>query len=360
MPICITKRKDGRFMGRFMIGRDTDGKAVYQYVYGQSYDEAFKKVQIGMEIESRFLSEKNISVSEAYHEWIAAISNRIKESSYANYCTKFEKHILPEFADVSCADLTAGTINAFINKKLAEGLSASYVRDIFTIFKSMLRYAQEEYHFQLSLKNVVIPKYERKKVEKIADDERNKLVNYLKTHVNLTALGILISLYMGLRIGEICGLTWADIDFENKVMYVKRTIQRISSKTGNSKTKIVISTPKSASSYRIIAIPECILQYLIMFRNDADCYILSGTKLFIEPRTYQYRYKKMLSDASVSHHNYHQTRHSFATVCIENGFDAKTLSMILGHKNVNITLNRYVHPDYIHVRKLMNQIALKI
>ena len=89
-----------------------------------------------------------------------------KESTLANYQNKFEKHILPEFGDIPCADLTAGRINAFINKKLADGLSASYVRDIFTVFKTMLKYAQEEYGFRLSLKNVVLPKAERKQVEK--------------------------------------------------------------------------------------------------------------------------------------------------------------------------------------------------
>lgn len=147
MAVQITERKDGRFMGRFVIGQRKHGKKIYQYVYGNTYDEALKKVQIGIEVESRYKSEKYVTVSEVYQEWIAAIANRIKESSYANYRMKFEKHILPVFGDIPCADITSGKINAYVNQKLAEGLSSSYVRDLFAVFKSMLLYGQEEYHF---------------------------------------------------------------------------------------------------------------------------------------------------------------------------------------------------------------------
>ena len=199
----ITKSKDGRYMGKFIIGYDDSGKAQYQYIYGKTYDEAEEKVLIGRKVASRYLSGRYITVGKIYAEWLNAVVNRVKESSFANYKAKFEKHILPVFADIPCADLSAGMINEFINKKLAEGLSASYVRDIFTVFKSMLKYAQEEYGFKLSLKNVVLLKAEKKQIEKINDTEQKRLVSYLSENMSLTAFGILISLFMGLRIGEL-------------------------------------------------------------------------------------------------------------------------------------------------------------
>ncbi|WP_296776844.1 N-terminal phage integrase SAM-like domain-containing protein [Ruminococcus sp.] len=159
--ICITMRKDGRYMGKFVTGYGDDHKAQYQYVYGKTYEEAENKALIGHEIASRFLSGRYITVSNVYVEWLNAVVNRVKESTLANYKNKFEKHILPEFRDVPCADLTTGRINAFINKKLADGLSASYVRDIFTVFKTMLKYAQEEYGFRLSLKTSLSQKPKR-------------------------------------------------------------------------------------------------------------------------------------------------------------------------------------------------------
>lgn len=188
--INITLRKDGRFMGKLVTGCDENGKAQFQYVYGKTYDEAEQKVMIGQEVASRYISNRYITVGKAYEEWLNAVKNRVKESTLANYMNKFEKHILPTLGNVPCADLTAGRINAFINKKLADGLSASYVRDIFTVFKSMLKYAKEEYGFNLSLKNVVLPKAEQKQIEKISNFQQKKLIAYLTNNMTLTLFRI--------------------------------------------------------------------------------------------------------------------------------------------------------------------------
>lgn len=354
----ITRRKDGRYMGRFPIGRGGDGKLLYQFVYGNTYEEAEKKLMIGKAIESEYLSGRSVSVKQAYTEWINATANRIKESSLANYKQKFEKHILPAFGDTLCSELSSNVINAFISEKLAGGLSASFVRDIFTVFKTMLKFAQEEHDFKLSLKNIALPKIEKKATFAIDENEQKALVCYLKAHINLTSFGILISLLMGVRIGELCGLRWSDVDFSNKTLQINRTVQRISADEGNRKTKIIISAPKSKSSRRVISIPDCLMPYFEMFR--ADGYILSGTERVIEPRTMQYRHKKILAAAKVSAHNYHKLRHTFATNCIGSGFDAKTLSNILGHSNITLTLTRYVHPDIAYERKLMNGMCLRI
>lgn len=352
--ITITKRKDGRYVGKFIVDYADNGKPQYQYVYGKTYEETENKVFIGRQIVSRFISGKYITVSNVYKEWLNAVVNRVKESTLANYTNKFEKHILPEFGDIPCADMTARRINAFINQKLAEGLSASYIRDIFTVFKMMLKYAQEEYGFKLSLKNVVLPKAERKQVERINEKEQKMLVSYLKANMSLTAFGILLSLFMGLRIGELCGLKWEDVDFKDRILHIRRTVQRISSINGNRKTKIVISSPKSATSFRDIVIPDALMKYFEMFRSEANNYILSGTDKPVEPRTMQYRYKKILHSADVEDHNYHKLRHTFATISAEKGFSVKALSAVLGHSNVTLTLSRYVHPDLAYERRLMN------
>ena len=100
------------------------------------------------------------------------------------------------------------------------------------------------------------------------------------------------------------------------------------------------------------------MPYFEMFR--ADGYILSGSEKVIEPRTMQYRYKKILAATKVAEHNYHRLRHTFATNCIGSGFDAKTLSNVLGHSSITLTLTRYVHPDIAYERKLMNSMCLQI
>lgn len=356
----ITFRKDGRYRGKFIVGYDDNGKAQYQYVYGRTYDEAESKMLIGQEVASRYISGRYITVGKVYKEWLNAVVNRVKESSLANYKAKFEKHILPTFGDILCSDLSAGQINEYINKKLADGLSASYVRDIITVFKVMLSYAQEEYGFKLSLKNVVLPKVERKKIDRISDTEQKRLTDYLKANVSLTAFCILLSLCMGLRIGELCGLKWEDVDFQHKILHIRRTVQRITSANGNRKTKIVVSAPKSTTSFRDIPIPDFLMLYFRMFRNKADFFILSGFEKPIEPRTMQYRYKKILQEAEIENYNYHKLRHTFATNCAEHGFDVKTLSTFLGHSSVNLTLNRYVHPDVVYQRRMINSMCRQL
>ncbi len=358
--VNITLRKDGRYMGKFCIGYDDNGKAQYQYVYGRTYNEAESKVVIGQQVASHFLSSRYITVSKVYAEWLNAVVNRVKESTLANYKAKFEKHILPAFGDIACADLSAGRINEYINQKLADGLSASYVRDIITVFKALLSYAQDEYGFKLSLKNVTLPKVEKKQITRISDIEQKRLIEYLKANMSLTAFGILLSLCMGLRIGELCGLKWEDVDFKHRILHIRRTVQRITSANGNRKTKIVISAPKSATSFRDIAIPDFLMEYFRMFRDEADHYILSGSDKPVEPRTMQYRYKKILRSAEIDNHNYHTLRHTFATNCAEHGFDVKTLSTVLGHSSVSLTLNRYVHPDVVYQRRMINSMCRQL
>ena len=112
--INITRRKDGRYMGKFVSGYDKNGKALYQYVYGSTYDEAKDKVLIDREVASRYLSGKYITVGKVYKEWLDCVKYRVKESTFENYRTKFEKHILPYFGNTSCADLSAGQIIAYL------------------------------------------------------------------------------------------------------------------------------------------------------------------------------------------------------------------------------------------------------
>lgn len=183
--ICITMRKDGRYMGKFVTGYGDDRKAQYQYVYGKTYEEAESKAMIGREIASRFLSGRYITVRKVYQDWLNAVINHVKESTLANYKNKFEKHILPEFGDIPCADLTAGRINAFINKKLADGLSASYtlVHEATNAFKERVSNVLEETVPNLCeevVKTVVTKKRERTK-ETIEEAVRDHLRGFART-----------------------------------------------------------------------------------------------------------------------------------------------------------------------------------
>lgn len=184
-----------------------------------------------------------------------------------------------------------------------------------------------------------------KELPVLSSQQQLVLESLLQTDTDETKLGILISLYAGLRIGEICALTWNDIDLNNKVIYVRNTVVRVKSAAGDSaKTHLIIDTPKTAASLRCIPICSTLLSALTSCAARATSqYVVSYTSNFVSPRTYDYRFKKLLDACQIPRINYHALRHTFATRCIEAGVDVKSLSEILGHGDESITLNTYVH-----------------
>lgn len=182
---------------------------------------------------------------------------------------------------------------------------------------------------------------------------------YLKENLTIKNAGIMLSLFTGLRLGEVCALKWSNIDLENSILYITTTMQRVQNLSiEGPKTKVYVSEPKSACSIREIPIPDMLLRLLANFSNNGSCYFLTGSsEKFIEPRNLQYHFKTVLKKALIFDMNFHALRHTFATRCIEVGVDIKTLSEILGHANVNITLNRYVHPSLEEKRLNMEKLS---
>lgn len=180
----------------------------------------------------------------------------------------------------------------------------------------------------------------------LSSTEQERLCSYLNSEKNPYNIGILVCLFTGLRVGEICALHWEDISFSEQTLYVHQTLQRIQDKScSEKKTRIVLTTPKSSCSIRTIPIPDPILKILNDYQTSRKGFLLTNSEThFIEPRTMQNRFKTALKKNEIESANFHALRHTFATRCVELGFDVKSLSEILGHATVNITMNRYVHP----------------
>ncbi len=164
----------------------------------------------------------------------------------------------------------------------------------------------------------------------------------------------------GLRIGELCALKWDNIDLKKRILTGRSTIQRIQCSGGNTKTKIVVTEPKSESSMRSIPIPENMIDFLKEFKGTPDDYVLSGTEKPVEPRTMQYRFTKILKNVKLPSVHFHALRHIFASTCVELGFDVKALSELLGHSKVEITLNRYVHSSFERKREYMERLEFSL
>lgn len=337
----IYKRKDGRWEGRYKSGYKENGQTKYRSVYGHSYAEVRQKLAPLKVSLSAAHNTCRLTVKELFDEWLSAVKLRVKPSTYANYLLKIEKHILPAFGEIRYDMLTVQMLNHYIEDKLSLGLSAKYVSDILIVFKSVAKYTAKIHGFRNILADVTLPKVLRKEMQLLSLKQQRRLCNYLLQDLNSTSLCVLLSLYTGLRVGEVCGLMWGDIDFDKSILTVRRTVQRIRHDVHG--TQIIADTPKSRSSRRSIPIPTFIMKLLRDFRSNYDHYILSNSTVITEPRTLQRRFKAILKKVDLPSIGYHCLRHMFATNSLQAGFDVKTLSEILGHASVETTLNRYVH-----------------
>ena len=313
-----------------------------------------------------FAKKNKILYSDWIYEWLIDKKEYIKESTYANYSNNIFNHIIPKLGNIYIQDLNHKTIQDFLlnlfksgRKDGSGGLSEKTIKDITIIIKGSLRKAIHEEkirHFELTFN---YPKDNKdSKIYILSKHEQNKLTNYVLENLTNRNIGLLISLYSGLRIGELCALQWNDIDFKKNILSVNKTIQRVYIKDkDNNISKVIITTPKTKNANREIPINKEFLELLKKIKTKGDDYIITGSSKYLEPRTYRKYFNKVLKQVKIKQFNFHSLRHTFATNCISLGVDYKTVSELLGHANVNITLNLYVHPRLSQKKKCIDMIC---
>lgn len=363
----IYKRRDGRWEARYIKGHTIDGRAIYGYIYRHTYLEA-KRAQSEARADcgkpgTRPVQSASPETLESYlNEWLSSIRLSVKKSTYANYDGLIRRHIVPVIGKTPLFQVESGLIQQYINQQLESGrvdktggLSPKTARDIVCLLKRSLKAAGIEL-------NIRLPKYSPPKPRVLTEDEQRALIAAAESDGSSESLGILVSLFTGIRLGELCSLKWSDISLDEGLLKISKTIQRIENCEGDGKSKTVIhiGSAKSECAMRSIPLPHSLLHRLCELRKSAceDDYLLSGSNRYVEPRTCQYRFKKLLRQAGIDDINFHVLRHTFATRCIESGIDIKTVSQLLGHSNVNITLDRYVHPAVEYQRDCMEKLCV--
>lgn len=312
------------------------------------------------------LFKKKILYKDWLWYWMQNKKDYIKESTYSNYSNIISNHIIPEIGNIKLSNLNNKLIQEYLINKYKTGrldgnggLSYKTIRDIIAVVKSSLKYAIKEERINNINLDFTYPKIGNKdKIYIISKEDQERLITYIKQNENTRNLGILLSLYSGIRIGELCALQWKDIDFKNNILHINKTLQRIYIKDNKESTsKILITNPKTHNAERDIPLNKGFANILKKYQTEPNNYILSNSDKWIEPRTYRRYFKKCLDKAKIGQINFHGLRHTFATNCIKFGVDYKTVSELLGHANVNITLNLYVHPQMSQKKKCIDLIC---
>ena len=322
----IYKRKDGRWEARYIKEHRINGRIHYGYCYGKTYHEARDKVNQAryalMNDQLLPVRGKRNRFADYCNEWLYLKRSSVKPSTFVKYTTILEKYIKPDLGQYFSEAVSEILVEQFSYRLIHErGLSPKTVRDILSVLHSILNYTTKQNPLAKPV-DIVYPRQDRKEMRVLTCEEQKRFTEYLLQDMDPCKFGVLLALLTGLRIGE--------------------------------------GVPKSGRSVRMIPMNQDIEKLCNKWRaDDLEAYVLTGKAgYFLEPRTLQYRMRQYTKDCNLKNVHFHTLRHSFATRCVEAGFEIRSLSEILGHSSTRITLECYVHSSMNLKRKNMEKLKI--
>ena len=292
--------------------------------------------------------------------WLEERHGNVKKSTYAGYYYCLKRHILPHFGVLPLCALNGENILAFIDKMQQKGLAETTVHYVIVVFKAVLKYGIQTHQIGREVLVYCSVNFRRAESKVLTLQDSDRMKEYLLEQNTVFAIAILLCRGTGIRIGELCGLKWEDINFSTKTIMIKRTISRIpnpNQSEGEPKTVLYIRTPKSHTSIREIPIPQYLIAPLQAMKREKNKYLLTEKETCTEPRNVQKKFKTILKHCEMQDCNFHAMRHGFATACLEKGIDCKTVSSILGHASTRTTMDFYVHTSLRQKQDCINAIT---
>lgn len=300
-----------------------------------------------------------LTIQEITRLWRADKKQYVKTSTISAYTLLIENHILPSFGEANRINET--NVQEFVFEKLNSGLSHKSIKDILIVLKMILKFGVKNRYLEHTQIDIKFPtQRDKHEIEVLSRSNHRKVISHIQENFTFRNLGIYICLCAGMRIGEICALKWEDVDTENGIISVKKTIQRVYMIEGEKRyTELILDSPKTKNSIRDIPMTKDLLKLLKPLKRimNHNYFVLTNESKPTEPRTYRNYYKQFMQEIGVPILKFHGLRHSFATRCIESKCDYKTVSVILGHSNISTTLNLYVHPNMEQKKKCIDQMV---
>ena len=359
----IYHRKDGRWEGRFIKGRNIEGRIKYGYIYGRTYKEVKKRL---LQEKAKAFSFNNSQVryqgtlGDWLDYWLSSeVAVKRKLSTLDSYSSKVNCHVRPLLGEIKLEELTLNHLQQFI-LKLEQQMSPASIHAVFRVLKTSLKFAEKMGIVTSTLySHCQLPKIEKSRKLILSEESIKKITEKVKLSNHY--LPVWIALETGLRIGEIAALKWKDIDFDNRVLLVQRTLQRVTVHTQlNSKSKIVETTPKTLSSKRKIPLGTQLCEHLQNKKSTSvSKYIVSDKSGYIEPRTIRNHFYKMLDQLNIDRLPFHSLRHTFATRALSQGISVSVISSLLGHASTQMTLDVYTCSTENEERAAVELLALR-
>ena len=285
--------------------------------------------------------------------WMESVSLRLKDSSCVKYRNVIYRRLLPALGSFRIDKIDLETVQRFLQELVApqqgRALSGSTIKTVVSTLRRILDFARVDLDLPpLAYKNLLpIANGRSAHVDILTKTEVQRLLCYLteRYQENLALVGVYLPIVTGMRIGEVCGLQWGDVDFAANSLIITRTVRRLQTFSSKGpRTAVRISTPKTQSSRRTVPLSQKTRSLLASIRVDRPtAFVLTGTEKPLEPRTLENVFRRVLAECGIRRVRFHDLRHFFATLYVTSGFDVKSLSEILGHSSVNITLDIYSH-----------------
>ena len=351
----IRKRKDGRWEGRYTVGHDPEtGKAIIKNVLGKTQTEVKEKLKKAIEenVGIDYSKAKTYTVGSWLEVWMENYAKiKLRPSTYKTSQGFLKNHIKPQIGSIPLADLTSldlqrfykhlldgGRVDRIEAKKKPKGLAPKTVRNIHQMIGSAYNLAIEQ---KLVTRNpadgCALPKVERKEMQTLPVEQ---LTSFLREAKDSGVFALYyIDLTTGLRRGELLGLKWSDIDLEKGDLRVQRQIGRIDGK--------IIEMPlKTKNAYRTLPLSADAISVLMQQRRktgNSEWVFPSPTGGPMSPDSVLHMLHRVLKRAGLPKVRFHDLRHTFATLALQNGVDIKTVSGMLGHFSAGFTLDTYAH-----------------